>query len=309
MRYIVTGGTGLIGRGLTSNLVADGHEVIILSRNPARAIGSPAGVRVERWDGSTATGWGNLIEGTDGIINLASENIAGDSWFSIRWTKERKKQILDSRINAGKAVNEAIRLAKKKPKILIQPSAVGYYGTQNGDTQLTEDSSHGSDYLSQVCQLWESVNQEVEAFGVRRVVLRTGVVLSTQGGSLSRQMLPFKMFVGGPIGRGRQWISWIHITDVISAIRFLIENENAYGAVNLTSPQPLTNAEFSHVLGRVMNRPDLIPIPDFLFKIIFGEVAMILLEGQRVIPKHLLEMGFQFKFPDIELALRNLLLK
>lgn len=309
MRYIVTGGTGLIGRGLTSNLVADGHEVIILSRNPARAIGSPAGVRVERWDGSTATGWGNLIEGTDGIINLASENIAGDSWFSIRWTKERKKQILDSRINAGKAVNEAIRLAKKKPKILIQPSAVGYYGTQNGDTQLTEDSSHGSDYLSQVCQLWESVNQEVEAFGVRRVILRSGVVLSTQGGSLPRQMLPFKMFVGGPIGRGRQWISWIHITDVISAIRFLIENENAYGAVNLTSPQPLTNAEFSHVLGRVMNRPDLIPIPDFLFKIIFGEVAMILLEGQRVIPKHLLEMGFQFKFPDIELALRNLLLK
>jgi uncharacterized protein (TIGR01777 family) len=309
MRHIVTGGTGLIGRGLTSNLVAAGHEVIILSRNPARAIGSPAGVRVERWDGCTATGWGNLIEGTDAIINLASENIAGDSWFSIRWTKERKKRILDSRINAGKAVSEAIRLARKKPMILIQPSAVGYYGTQNGDTQLTEDSSHGSDYLSQVCQLWESVNQEVEAFGVRRVVLRTGVVLSTQGGSLPRQMLPFKIFVGGPFGRGRQWLSWIHIADVISAIRFLIENENAYGAVNLTSPQPLTNAEFSHVLGRVMNRPDFIPIPDFFFKIIFGEVAMILLEGQRVDPKHLIEMGFQFKFPDVELALRNLLLK
>ena len=308
MRFIITGGTGLIGRALTSSLAADGHEVIILGRNPARATGLPAGVRVEGWDGCTATGWGNLVEGTDGIINLASENIAGDSWLSIRWSKERKKRILDSRINAGNAVSEAIRFARKKPKVLIQPSAVGYYGTQNADIELTEDSPHGSDYLSQVCQLWESANQEVEALGVRRVVLRTGVVLSTQGGSLPRQMLPFKMFVGGPIGNGRQWLSWIHIADVIGSIRFLLEKEYACGAVNLTSPQPLTNAEFGHVLGRVMKRPAFLPIPGFFFKIIFGEVATILLEGQRVIPKHLLEMGYQFKFPDAELALKDLLL-
>lgn len=307
MRFIITGGTGLIGRALTSSLAADGHDIIILSRNPARATGLPAGVKVEGWDGCTATGWGNLVEGTDAIINLASENIGGDSWFSIRWTKERRKRVLDSRINAGNAVSEAIRLAEKKPKVLIQPSAVGYYGTQNGDTELTEDSPHGSDYLSQVCQLWESVNQEVEALGVRRIVLRTGVVLSVQGGSLPRQMLPFKMFVGGPIGNGRQWLSWIHIADVISAIRFLLENGNARGPFNMTSPTPLTNAEFSRILGRVMKRPSYLPIPSFFFKIIFGEVATILLEGQRVIPRHLLEMGYQFEFPDAEFTLRNLL--
>ena len=309
MRFIITGGTGLIGRALASSLVSDGHDVIILSRNPARASGLPAGIRVIEWDGCTTIGWGVLIEKTDVIINLASESIGGDNWLSIRWTKERKKRILDSRINASNAVGEAIRLAGKKPLALIQPSAVGYYGTQNGDTELTENSPHGSDYLSQVCQLWESANQEVEAFGVRRVVLRTGLVLSAQGGSLPRQMLPFKLFVGGPIGNGRQWLSWIHIADVISAIRFLLKNENARGVFNLTSPKPLTNAKFSHVLGRVMKRPSFLPIPGLFFKIIFGEVATILLEGQRVIPKHLLEMGYQFKIPDAELALRNLLWK
>jgi hypothetical protein len=306
MRIIITGGSGLIGRALTASLAADKHEVIVLSRDPEWVVGLPKGARAVQWDGRSAAGWGSLADGADAIVNLAGESVAGESILSMRWTAARKKRILESRLNAGKAVVEAVRSAKNKPKVLIQSSAVGYYGPRNG-ADLEEDAPAGNDFLANVCKQWEAATAEVEKLGVRRAIIRTGVVLSTEGGVLPLQMLPFKLFAGGPIGSGAQAYPWIHIADEVGAIRFLIETEAASGVFNLTAPEPLNNKEFGQVLGRVMGRPAFIPTPGFVFKIAFGEVSTLLLDGQRPIPSRLTGLGYQFKFPAAEAALRDLL--
>jgi len=302
MRVILAGGTGLIGRALAANLVADGHEVILLSRSPGRVTGLPAGARAEEWDGRTAAGWGPLADGAQAVVNLAGENLG-----AARWTTERKRRIRESRLNAGQAVVQAVQAAGRAPRVAIQSSAVGYYGPQ-GDQELAEEAPPGSDFLAQLCVEWEASTAPVEALGVRRAVVRSGVVLSARDGALPRMLLPFKLFAGGPLGNGRQWLSWIHIADEVAAIRFLIETEEASGPFNLTAPHPLTNAEFGRAVGRVLGRPAWLPAPALALRLALGEMATVVLDGQRAVPRRLLDLGFTFRFPEAEAALRDLLL-
>ena len=243
MRVLITGGSGLIGWALTTSLARDGNEVIILSRQPERIVGLPAGVSAKRWDGRTTEGWDSLVDGTDTIVNLAGENIS-----SGRWTNERKRRILESRLNAGRAVVRAVEAVVRKPRIVIQSSGVGYYGPC-GDEEITEEMPPGHDFLARLAVEWEASTAPLEALGVQRVIIRTGVVLSTAGGALPRLLLPFRFFAGGRLGSGHQWFPWIHIADEVRAIRFLIENEKASGPFNLVAPSPLINADFSRLLG------------------------------------------------------------
>jgi len=301
MRVIITGGSGLIGRALATDLARNSHEVIIISRRPDRIIGLPAGVHAERWDGHTAEGWYSLADGADAIVNLAGENIS-----SGRWTDKRKHTILQSRLNAGQAVVEAVKAATRKPRVVIQASGIGYYG-HCGNEEITEETPPGHDFLAGLAAEWESSTASLEALGVRRAVIRTGVVLSTEDGALPRMLLPFRFFVGSRLGSGRQWFPWIHIADEVGVIRFLIGNEAACGPFNLSAPIPLTNAEFSHLLGQQLKRPTLMPTPEFALRLLFGEMATALLDGQRAIPKRLLQLGYRFRFPEAGPALRDLL--
>jgi uncharacterized protein (TIGR01777 family) len=304
MRVIITGGTGLIGSALVKNLANDGHHVHILSRNPRQTEALPATVHFHKWDGKTANGWGQLADGADAIINLAGESVSGEGFFPSKWSWKRKKLILQSRVEAGEAVMEAIKGATNKPKVLIQSSAVGYYGTQTGEQDVTEDFPAGNDYLADVCKQWEASTAEAEKLGVRRPVVRTGVVLSADGGALPRMALPFKMKAGGILGSGKQFLPWIHLDDEISAIRFLINNETANGVFNLSAPNPVTNKEMSKELGKVLGNIVPIPVPGFAFKTMFGEVSTIVLDGQRAVPSRLLELGYTFKYTTIAGALR-----
>lgn len=301
MRTIITGGTGLIGRALAANLVEDGHQVILLSRNPDRATDLPKGVTVERWDARTAEGWGHLADGAHAIVNLAGENIGAG-----RWTAERKRRIRASRINAGQAVVQAVQAAQNKPDLVIQSSAVGIYGPR-GDEEITEGASPGSDFLSQIAVEWETSTAPVDEMGVRRPIVRSGVVFSNQATAFQRMVLPFKLFVGGPIGGGRQWLPWVHVADEVGAIRFLMAHPEATGPFNLTAPDTVTNAGFGRTLGKVLGRPSFMPVPGFAMRLAFGEMSTVLLDGQRAVPQRLLELGFTFRYPKLEDALRELL--
>ncbi|MGD8736880.1 MAG: TIGR01777 family oxidoreductase [Anaerolineae bacterium] len=302
MRVLITGGTGLIGRALSANLVTDDHEVIILSRTPSKASGLPADVVVQQWDAKTASGWGHLADGADAIVNLAGENIGAG-----RWTDERKARIENSRLNAGRAVVEAVEQASQKPKVVIQASGVGYYGPR-GDEKLTEDASPGDDWAAQVVvRYWEASTEPVETMGVRRAIIRSAPVLDADDGALPRMVLATKLFVGGPLGDGQQWFSWIHLQDEVAAIRFLIENPEAHGPFNLSAPNPVTNAQFMRALGRVLGRPAIMPTPAFAVKLVFGEMATVVLDGQRAIPKHLQQLGFEFQYLIVEAALKDVL--
>jgi len=306
MRVIITGGTGLIGRKLAASLADDYHEVIVLSRHPEHTHDLPPRVRVVGWDARTEQGWGHLADGADAIVNLAGESIAGTRLIPSRWTESCKQRIIQSRVNAAEAVVQAVRSAATRPHVVIQASAVGYYGL-SGDKVIPESHQPGDDFLAHVCVQWENASAPLDDLGVRRAVIRIGLVLSGEGGVLPKLMLPFHLFVGGTLGTGRQWYPWIHIDDVIKAIRFLIARQDASGSYNLTASNPLTNRDFSRVLGRVMNRPALIPVPPFAFQLTLGEMATIILDGQRAIPQKLTEMGFDFQFPEADAALRNLL--
>lgn len=306
MRIIITGGTGLIGRALAENMAGAGYEVVLLSRRPEQAAGLPAGVRAERWDGRTAEGWGWLADGAEAIVNLAGENLAGNGFFPSRWTPHRKEAILRSRLNAGAAVVEAVNAAVSKPRSVIQSSGIGIYGPCQ-DQVLTEEAPPGRDFLATLAIQWEASTAEVEARGVRRAVIRTGAVLSPAGGALPRMTLPFRLFAGGWFGSGRQWLSWIHVADQVAAIRFLIERPSASGIFNLSAPQAMTSREFGRTIGRVIRRPAFLPVPAFAMRLAFGEVATVVLDGQRVLPKRLLELGFRFSFPDANSALADLL--
>ncbi|HEY9076630.1 MAG TPA: TIGR01777 family oxidoreductase [Anaerolineaceae bacterium] len=302
MKIIITGGSGQIGSAFAERMAADGNSVYLLSRNPAK-VPVPAGAQVVKWDGKTPEGWQDLADGAGAVVNLAGENIGAG-----KWTSERKQRILSSRLDAGKAVLAAIAASQNKPLVLLQASAVGYYGP-HGDEILTESASPGKDFLSEVAIQWESVTKEVEDLGVRRVVLRTGVVLDPKKGILPRFLLPFRLFAGGPMGSGRQWISWIHLIDQVDAMRFLIHNPSVQGAVNLVAPQPVTNAWFGRILAKVIRRPYWLPVPAFAFRLLFGEMSTLILDGQRVVPTRLLEAGYQFHFSDLEGALQELLAK
>jgi uncharacterized protein (TIGR01777 family) len=307
MRVIITGGTGFIGRHLTNNLVKDRHEVIVLTRDKNKSNGVNASARRVEWDARTANGWGELADGADAIINLAGENIAGGGLIPERWTPARRERLLNSRLNAGNAVVEAVRAAAQKPSVVIQASGTNYYGTHSFEEKITEAHPPGDDFLSNVVIQWEAATAPVEAMGVRRVVTRTGAVLSTHDGMLPWMGLPFKLFVGGKIGSGKQPLSWVHIEDYIRAIRFFIDTPTTSGVYNLSAPEPLMNEHFSNALGEALNRPSYFPTPGFPFKLVFGELGdVLLLKGQSVIPKRLVEAGFRFEYPDANVALRDL---
>lgn len=301
MRVIIAGGTGLIGRPLTAALIREGHEVVVLSRNPATTQNMPTGVTLTAWDGASSAGWGHLADGAGALINLAGEGIADG-----RWSEERKERILNSRVRAGEAMVQAIEQASTKPGVLIQASAVGYYGPR-GDEVVTEASSPGSDYLARVCFAWEASSAPASKLGVRRPILRTGIVFSNDGGAFPKMVLPFRLFAGGPIGSGKQWYPWIHIDDEVRAILFLLNHSEADGPFNLAAPEPLTNKELAQVIGKVMGRPAVFPTPGFAMQALFGEMATVLLDGQRAVPERLQALGFTFNYPTAEAALRALL--
>jgi uncharacterized protein (TIGR01777 family) len=305
MNIIITGGTGVIGRALTKELTQAGHQVTIFSRNPEKTI---SGAHTAQWDIENLEIWLPHIESADAIIHLAGENLAGEGFLPSRWTTERRKRIINSRVKTGEALVEAIRQAENKPEVFIQASAIGYYGPR-GDEKLAETDEPGSDFLSQTCIEWENSTKAIEDMGIRRVIIRTGIVLTPDSGALARLLLPYRLFVGGPFGNGKQWYSWIHMADEVASIRFLIENPEASGAFNLTAPQPLRNRDFGKTLGGVLKRPSLIPVPKFAMNAAFGEVSTVVLDGQRVLPTKLQALGYQFQFPELEPALRDLLIK
>jgi uncharacterized protein (TIGR01777 family) len=301
MRVVITGGTGLIGSAVARDLGGAGHEVVLLTRDPAKAPPLPPNTRAVEWDGRTPAGWASLIDGDTAILNLAGENLGAG-----RWSKERKRRIRESRIESGQAVMAAIRQAAEKPRVLLQASAVGYYGPR-GDEVVTESEPPGHDFVAGICLDWEHSTAEAEALGVRRAVLRSGIVLSKKGGALPRMALPFRLMAGGPLGSGLQWFPWIHIADEVGVIRFLLEREDARGPFNLTAPRPLTSRDFSRALGKALKRPSLAPAPSFALRLVLGEMADMLLTGQRAVPHRLLELGYAFRHPEALGALRDLL--
>lgn len=309
-RYIITGGTGLVGSALAASLAQEGHDVIVLSRTPEKyAHKLRQGVRAERWDAQSAEGWGHLADGAYAIINMAGESIAGRGLIPARWTRDYKRRILESRLKAGQAVVAAVTAASQKPAVVVQQSAVGYYGP-HGSEKLNEQTPAGSDFLARVAVEWEKSTQPVEAQGVRRVIPRTGVrLINAPGGFLRPLVTIFNLMIGGPMGSGRQYWPWIHPDDEVQALRFLIES-GAEGPFNMTAPNPATNREFVRVFGRVMRRPAFFPAPAFALRLVLGELAdALILNGQRAVPERLEQHGFSFKYRELEGALREVLKK
>jgi uncharacterized protein (TIGR01777 family) len=257
-------------------------------------------VAVVGWDARTAQGWGELADGADAIVNLAGASL------NRRWTTSYKQTIRDSRLNAGQAVVEAVKTARVRPSVVIQASGVSLYGSR-GDEYVTEEEEPADNFLGRTAVEWEESTAPVESLGVRRAIIRSAPVLTTQGGVFPLLVLPFRLFVGGPLGGGRQWLPWIHAEDEIGAIRFLLENDAAAGPFNLTAPDTVTNAQFGRVLGRVMRRPSVFPVPGFAIRLVLGEMSTVVLDGQRAVPHRLQDLGFTFRFPRLEMALRDLL--
>lgn len=300
MKIIVMGGSGLIGQALTGALARRGDEVWALSRHPEAAI-TPPGVKAVAWDARTPQGWQDLADQADAIINLAGASIGARPW-----TNARKQLIRSSRVDAGKAIVAALERSQHRPAVLLQIAGVGYYGNQ-GDTPLDEQSPAGTDFAARVVVDWENANHPVTLLGVRHVVMRTGVVLAARGGVLAPFILQNRLFAGGPLGSGRQWISWIHLNDLVRVFEFLLDRQPVEGVFNVTAPEPLTNADFGRAVSREMHRPYWIPAPAIALKAVLGEMSTLVLDGQRVLPKRLLEMGFQFEYPTLQTALQDLI--
>ncbi len=300
MRILISGGTGMIGKQLVNSLHESGHELLLLTRS-VQAEHKLPNVKLILWDGSSLGKWGEIVNNVDAIINLAGENIG-----SKHWSVRQKNLIIESRVNAGKILTEAMIKAKARPKVFIQASAIGIYGVNNSEI-LTEESAYGDDFMADICKKWEASSEEVESLGIRRIVIRTGVVLSKKAGALNRMLIPFNFFIGGPIGSGKQMISWIHPSDEVSAIQFLLENEKAKGVFNLTAPCPISNAELGKNLAKVTQRPYWLPVPAIGLRILLGEMSTLVLDGLNVTPERLINAGFSFKFEKIEDALINLM--
>ena len=300
MQVLVIGGSGLIGTRLVASLAAAGHQPVVLSRRPERVAGLPPGGRAAAWDGRTLGAWVDEVAAADAVVQLAGESIFG------RWTAERKRRIRASRVEGSRLVAAAIAAAPRRPGVLVQGSAIGYYGDR-GDAVVTEATPAGSDFLAEVAREWEAASASVEALGVRRPLARTGIVLSRGGGALPLMRLAFRGFAGGPLGSGRQWMPWIHEADEVAALQFLVERPEAAGPYNLVAPEPLTNRDFSRAVGRALGRPSWLPAPRLGLRAVLGELGDVLLGGQRALPARLLDAGFTFRFPALGEALADLL--
>ncbi|MCU0917650.1 MAG: TIGR01777 family oxidoreductase [Planctomycetes bacterium] len=297
-RVVISGATGFIGRALC-RAIHDDYEIVALSRDVTKAasiIGEYA--RVVEWGSAVAGGWARQIEDAHAVVNLAGENIAAG-----RWTQSTRNRIAQSRTSSAGALVEAISGARSKPSVFVQASAVGYYGYR-GDEVLDEDSGVGNGFLADVCHKTESIATRVEPLGVRHVLLRSGVVLGREGGALPKFMAPYRFCLGGRLGSGRQWLSWINLEDEIRAIRFAMETPGFRGACNLTSPNPVTMEEFCRTLGQVLGKPAWTVVPAFALRLVLGQMAdEALLTSQKALPKRLTEAGFTFKYPELRTAL------
>ena len=301
MKIVVSGSTGLIGSPLVEALQRRGDEVVRLIRGPQPAGGGGGGGGALRWDPERGTIDRAGLEGVDAIIHLAGENVFG------RWSAAKQQRIRDSRVQGTRVVSDAIAALTKRPAALLAASAIGYYGDQ-GDQQLTERSPAGGDFLAEVSRDWEAATAPAARAGVRVVNMRFGVVLTPSGGALGKMLPPFRLGLGGPVGSGNQYVSWIELGDVVRAILHLLERSDLSGPVNMTAPTPVTNRELATSLGKVLHRPSLMPVPAFAMKMAFGaEGAEMLQSGQRVLPELLVASGFKFRFETIEPALRSLL--
>ncbi|MCU0411421.1 MAG: TIGR01777 family oxidoreductase [Bacteroidetes bacterium] len=312
MDIVVVGGSGFIGRALIEELLPHGHKIVLTTRHPERGHEySRADVRIIRWDGRTAGALVRELEGSQAVVNLAGESIAAR-----RWSSAQKERILRSRLDPAQALVETIMGSENGPRILVNASAVGYYGDVP-EGEITEDSPPGRGFLAEVCNSVEKavLDRGLSPLGplgggLRICLIRTGIALSPHAGALQKLLLPFRCFIGGPLGSGQQWMPWIHIADVVRSIRFLLEHPTAAGPFNLTAPNPVRMNEFARTLGRVLNRPSIIPAPGFALKLLLGEMAgPLLLEGQRAIPHRLQQLGYSFKFSILEEALLDLLRK
>jgi len=301
-KIIITGATGLIGKKLSDALIDRGDEVIIFTRNRETAKSLfPNAMECVEWNYQHPEQWKSKIENSDAVIHLAGTNV-----FAKRWSDSFKKEILESRELSTKNLVEAIGKSKNKPSVFISASGVGFYG-DCGETILNEKSPKGNDFLAKVCEVWESESRKIGEFGIRNVQIRTGLVLSTEDGALKQMLPPFKLFIGGPLGNGKQWSSWLHIADIVGIYLLAIDNKNLSGAINAASPNPVRMEEFAKTLGKVLHRPSLISVPKIVLKIIVGEAAEVVLASQRIDVKKLLKSGYKFKFEILEESLKELI--
>jgi len=299
MKILITGGTGFVGTQLTSRLIQDGHEVTILSRSAKRSGEVPRGISCLQGDPTQKGPWQEAIKNHDAVINLA-----GASIFA-KWTEEHKKAIRQSRVSTTRNIVEGTPFHPQKQFTLLSTSAVGYYGFC-GDEELTEESPHGDDFLARIASEWEGEALKAKEKGARVVITRFGIVMGEKGGALSQMIPLFKKYIGGPIGSGKQWFSWVHIKDLSEAFAFLMKHPEISGPVNLCSPNPVRNKDLAKALGKVLHRPSFMPAPGFMVKLVLGEFGSVILEGQRVIPRRLLDSGFAFQYPDIDKALQGI---
>jgi len=304
MRIVVSGGTGFIGRPLCASLCQEGHRVTLLTRRKEeaqRSCGST--VTAVEWNGREAGAWEHCLEGADAVINLAGAPIADG-----RWTDARKRLLSESRVLTTRLLVEAMSRSPSKPRTLVSASGIGYYGASD-DRVLDEGAAHGQGFLADLCLAWEAEALRAAEFGVRVVMLRTGMVLELDGGSLPKMLLPFRLFAGGPIMPGTQWVSWIHRRDHIGLIQWILTTPSVSGPVNVVAPEAVTMNRFCEVLGRVLHRPSWLPVPGFALYVALGELGTLMTTGQRVNPAKALAGGYVFHYPTLEPALRAIMTK
>jgi uncharacterized protein (TIGR01777 family) len=308
VRVVISGGTGFVGRAVVHALMARGDVPVVLTRGQPRWVAHACGecgvgskAELVKWTPDEPGEWQATIDGADAVINLAGANV-GDG----RWTPERMEAIRSSRVRATTLLAEAMAAAKSKPKVFVSASACGYYGIDTADRVLTEESPPGDDFLARVCKDWEAAADPARQAGIRVVHPRIGLVLGRGGGLLGRMVPFFRAFLGGPVGRGDQYVSWVHMRDVVQSFETLLERDDLSGAFNVTAPEPVTMNAFAETLAEVMRRPALFRVPEFAVKLAMGQMSEIVLTGPRAVPRRLVDAGYAFVFPELASALADL---